>query len=437
MKHSIIALFLLCPAYAFSWQPTVVDAPLRNESNNNWAHSLMGFNHRVINGMGYGFIPLGNYSPVEFGPILQTLSGNTLEGFRMQAGIRTTPYFSKRLSFYTYLAYGFGDHKLKYGADATYVISGPKVNSPENPYQSISASYAYDTYFIGQRFPDYLSHHSIMQSLSRHPNYWINYRQDISLKYTYSPNGWLKWEAGMRSSRFSSANRIHFVNSQNDTTRHVSTTVLEVTLSGALSNIDESNPLKFAVSQIYGPSGILGSDYTVSQTIVTADKYTSLGEAGGLDISLRGSATWSSVPYVSLDLPASNLTRRYIQTTFMLMRPMEFTSDRHLSLFMTYSPEGRLLGLISALRPLNLRTLFSANAVIGHLTDRNNPLKRSDIPLFPDKTSFFRGARPYLEVGVGIGNIFNLIRIDYLWRLTYRNNPEADRSGLRIGLTLH
>jgi len=44
------------------------------------------------------------------------------------------------------------------------------------------------------------------------------------------------------------------------------------------------------------------------------------------------------------------------------------------------------------------------------------------------------GDTPYMEVGVGVENILKVLRFDYVWRLTYRNLPGIDKSGLRISL---
>ncbi len=44
------------------------------------------------------------------------------------------------------------------------------------------------------------------------------------------------------------------------------------------------------------------------------------------------------------------------------------------------------------------------------------------------------GSKPYVEVGAGIENILKVLRLDYVWRLTYRDLPGIDRSGLRISL---
>lgn len=41
---------------------------------------------------------------------------------------------------------------------------------------------------------------------------------------------------------------------------------------------------------------------------------------------------------------------------------------------------------------------------------------------------------PYMEAGVGLDNILRILRVDYVWRLTYRDTPGCNRSGLRIAL---
>ena len=40
---------------------------------------------------------------------------------------------------------------------------------------------------------------------------------------------------------------------------------------------------------------------------------------------------------------------------------------------------------------------------------------------------------PYMEISAGIDNIFRCLRVDYVWRLSYRHPPyQIDRSGVRI-----
>lgn len=44
------------------------------------------------------------------------------------------------------------------------------------------------------------------------------------------------------------------------------------------------------------------------------------------------------------------------------------------------------------------------------------------------------GRTPYMEIGAGIDNILTFLRLDYIWRLTYRDKPGAPNSGLRFWL---
>jgi len=53
--------------------------------------------------------------------------------------------------------------------------------------------------------------------------------------------------------------------------------------------------------------------------------------------------------------------------------------------------------------------------------------------VFPtDAHTQLMSSTPYMEAGIGIDNVFKVLRIDYTWRLTYRNNPQACRGGLRF-----
>ena len=50
------------------------------------------------------------------------------------------------------------------------------------------------------------------------------------------------------------------------------------------------------------------------------------------------------------------------------------------------------------------------------------------------------GAKPYLEMGVGIENIFKVLRVDAIWRLTHREpvieNYPIDRFRVNVSLQL-
>ena len=90
---------------------------------------------------------------------------------------------------------------------------------------------------------------------------------------------------------------------------------------------------------------------------------------------------------------------------------------------------------IPLVNKLKLREVINFKGLWGHLSDRNNPAKNPDLLRFP-ALSCARpmGATPYMEISAGIDNILSILRVDYVWRLSYRNTPNAPDSGIRIAL---
>ena len=54
---------------------------------------------------------------------------------------------------------------------------------------------------------------------------------------------------------------------------------------------------------------------------------------------------------------------------------------------------------------------------------------------FPEET-YQMGKKPYIEVSIGIENIFNAIRVDYVWRLNYLDHPGIQKNSIRTTMVL-
>lgn len=120
--------------------------------------------------------------------------------------------------------------------------------------------------------------------------------------------------------------------------------------------------------------------------------------------------------------------------SYSLMNAMEFMNDEYFSWDVTYFFNGWLFNRIPLLKKLKWREIVSCRGLYGHLSDKNNPAITDGLFAFPIAGTRTMGKTPYVEVGVGIENIFKVLRLDYVWRLTYRDSPDIDRSGLRISL---
>ena len=50
--------------------------------------------------------------------------------------------------------------------------------------------------------------------------------------------------------------------------------------------------------------------------------------------------------------------------------------------------------------------------------------------------SYTMGKEPYMEASVGIENIFKFLRLDYVWRLNYRDHPDIQTKGVRATMRI-
>jgi hypothetical protein len=205
---------------------------------------------------------------------------------------------------------------------------------------------------------------------------------------------------------------------------------------------------------------ILEDKYFYNRIQLSAEKRIWLSAFGHLDVTgdVGYIATNSKVPFTKLFIPTSNTCILMDPKAFNLMQPMEFLMDRYASIHMTYYLKGCIINRIPGLNKLKLRGILSYHMLAGYLGDRNNPFKTDGLYDLPysytvsmgeaavpvqARTDFSDGKysyMPYMEITAGIENIFKLIRIEYVRRLTHLTAPGGQklgpwqRNGIRITL---
>jgi hypothetical protein len=112
------------------------------------------------------------------------------------------------------------------------------------------------------------------------------------------------------------------------------------------------------------------------------------------------------------------------------MSTMEFFSDKYVQLFAIYNLNGILFNRIPLIRELGLREEINFKATYGGLRDGNRfMIDKEYVKTFTDK--------PYIEVGAGFQNLFNLIGVEYIRRITYAEGlPEYKKWGIRLNLVM-
>ena len=191
----------------------------------------------------------------------------------------------------------------------------------------------------------------------------------------------------------------------------------------------------FALTQEYAPKGFLGSMNTINKTELSVQKRFWFSAFGYTDIILKAGKVWSEVNYPDLLIPNANLSYTIQPESYALMNAFEFANDQYVSWDITYWANGAIFNRIPLIKYMKLREVFSFRGLYGRLSNKNNPEFNNDLFRFPLETRCKpMEKKPYMEIGVGLDNIFTILRLDYVWRLTYRDTPGADKSGLRVQL---
>ena len=73
---------------------------------------------------------------------------------------------------------------------------------------------------------------------------------------------------------------------------------------------------------------------------------------------------------------------------------------------------------IPLIKKLKWRLVYNAKMVIGRYDDKHNG--ELLLPTYSNEL-----VRPYTEVGLGLENIFKFIRVDAVWRLSYRDHVNS------------
>lgn len=399
---------------------------------------------KVVTVLVSGYIRTGSESKFDFGPMNTTISANTAEGARFRVGGMTTANLSKHWFSRGYVAYGTRDKKFKYGAEVEYSFNEKKYHSREFPIHSLRLEHNYDLDQLGQHYL-FTNADNIFLSLKRKPDDKVTYRRLTSLNYKMERKGGFSFDVGFKHEIQEATRWLPFENGFGDCFKRFTEAAFTLTLRYAPGEtfyqtksqripINLDAPV-FQLTHEYGPKGMLGSDFTMNKTEFSVQKRFWFSAFGYTDIILKAGKIWSQVQYPALMWPNANLSYTIQPESYALMNAMEFANDQYLSWDLTYWANGALFNRIPLIKYLRLREVVSFRGLYGKLSDKNNPELHNELFRFPfDSFATPMKKQPYMELGVGIDNILTILRVDYVWRLTYRDTPNVDRGGVRIQL---
>ncbi len=405
-------------------------------------YPLIYWSEKILKLLVHGYIKTGKNSKFDIGPINSIISYNSIEGWRLRAGGFTTANLSPHIFGRGYVAYGFKDKKFKYNAELEYSFNKKKYHSREFPMNLIRLRYGYELDQVGQHYL-YTNSDNIFLSLKRKSSKLSLYKRAAALDYELELRNNFSIKASFSHNIFESSPWLPFITSSGENIRKYALSGLSVQFryapgekfsQGVLSryNINRDAPVILLSHEIY-PKGFLGSRFTVNRTVLTLSKRFWFSAFGYLDCILKGGKIWSKVDYPELLWQNANLSYTIQPESYSLLNPMEFPMDYYGSLDLGYHANGLIFNHIPGIKRLKLREVVTFKGFMGGLTDKNNPAKNPELMSFPAGTATGRlTAKPYMEMSVGIENILTFLRVDYVWRLSYRNLPDVSRGGVRL-----
>ncbi len=408
------------------------------------ANPIYYWSEQVLKVLVGGYIPTDNPSKIDIGPVNTTMSFNDIEGTRFRVGAMTTANLSKHWFGRGYLAYGLKDRKPKYSAEIEYSFNEKKYHPREFPVHSIRAFHQYDVDMLGQHYM-FTNMDNIFLSLKRQDDLQMTYHRLSKLEYTLELYNNFSIVAGISHERQEATDYMPFKNGRGEVYSHYSETALNLQLRYAPGEkffqaktvripVNLDAPI-FVLTHTFAPPNLFGNTFAVNKTELSIQKRFWFSAFGYTDIIIKGGKVWSKSPYPNLLIPNANLSYTIQPESYSMMNAMEFINDQYVSWDITYWANGTIFNRIPFFNKLQLREVFTFKGLYGKLSNKNNPNINTELYQFPTIShTQLMDDTPYMEAGVGIDNIFKILRLDYIWRLTYRDNIGIDKSGLRVAL---
>ncbi len=410
------------------------------------------FRH-TVNTLELIFAGYKDFGKFEIGPIGTFYSFNPIEGSRIRLGGRTSKNLSERIQFNGYGVYGLKDKKWKYFTGVRLAL-GQK-SFIDFPQRNLLVSYEHETKIPGQEL-QFVQEDNFLLSFKRGPNDKLIYLKRFNIEYLKENNSHFSYAIGIQNLIQTPAGSLHFkTENYNDTIRtgerELEKTTFNLTLRYAPheafyqgKTYRTAMPNKYPIFQLrYEGSlkNVFKSDYTFHTVTFNLFKRLYIPPIGYSNIEIEVGKTFGTVPYPLLEIHRANQTYSYQLSSYNLMNFLEFVSDEYASIFYTHFFNGFFFNKIPLFKKLKWREVVSAKVLYGRITDANNPTLHPDLYRLPinqdgSTITYTLQSKPYIEASVGISNIFKVLRVDLIKRLSYLDHNSVSQFGIRARLKL-
>ena len=401
---------------------------------------------KIISALTTGYYTTGN---VDLGNIYYIYTNNVVEDNRFTFGLKTNFRFNSHIQLRGYAGYATGDKQFRYLLGSIFVL---------NPWKWSTISLEYSNDITGTYdHNDELDQNSIFAALLRR----VKYTQSRLINSQYTNASYLKYlnndwaiGAGINHNVLTPFFNVYYtygnftpyiydghsesnhytIHEASDSLRwsHKERYITQHYRRGSLGSYYPIITLTYTKG-IKVDNGILKSDFNFSKWNLYLEHNFPDGRIGNLSYILDVGYTNGVLPIILLNVLKGNDTYYYNKYAFNNMNRYEFVTDKYISLSVQQSFGSFPFKYVPLMKRLKWRSLITFKGVTGGMSETNKIANGyydpSINPNFtvPDK-------KPYVETGVGIDNILHVLRIDGLWRLTYLDNPNTPRFGIRVSI---
>jgi hypothetical protein len=370
--------------------------------------------------IGTGYKDVGNY---QIGPWYNWATSNGWEGFRLRFDLGTNKHFNKKIKLHGYMAYGFGDKKLKGMAEAFFLPN-------KDPRTFLYASFTNDLDF-GQNYYGEVSQDNIFALAVRKKGIPIKNIKVNEKRFEFFKEvlPWMSNKLTITHKAFLPLRNLVPIDSFQTNIPGNPLTNFEVSLKlrfAWLERFVESHFYRTSLGSAYpigeinisrGVAGVFKSSYQYTKVSASVSDYFKIPPFGNMSWMIYGGKTFGTLPYTLLDIAPGNEMYYYNKYAFNMMNRWEFIHDKYAGINLEHNIGN---GIFRVFPKLRLRQFWTAKALWGSLTDANKALN------FKQGHSFQSlDGNTYLELGTGVDNIFRLFRIDFVWRVLPATLPKV------------
>ncbi len=389
--------------------------------------------------VGSGYFNVGK--AIDIGDLYSTFGFNDVEGTRLRFGART--FFSPNDMWRVqgYGAYGFKDHKFKYGAEA-------KIMFDKNNRFMMGIGTRRDIMQLGVQLTtdDGIMSRSFASSalFARGENASLSNVNQTNFFTSIEPwkNVQIRVDGTVQS--INSANEAGFnLHYYRDDVLRKTVNDSKVALSiiarpGAKYSkwgVDryEHTTLAptFVLKYTRGIEDLFNSDFNYNKLQFMYSQPILLATWGKTLVTVEAGKNFDTVPLALQNVIPGNQSYSLAPNTFALLNYYEFVADTYSTLHLEHHFNGKILSYIPLIKKLKLREVAFIRGAYGTLSDASKNINVENTKYSaPDQ-------QIYYEYGFGLENIglgnFRIFRVDFNWRGNYLNKPDVSKFGIKAG----